>query len=231
MAIVTDAAPERRVSILQSTSTGLDSSDVGPSSAPSVDTALCAPRTAMATTYNPLDGIQGLTQLQVKALMLQMSFSLTNGSFAVIDAYNRLGKYLLNSEKLVKKFYLKEDYFDTYGSQGTNAAIHLPAAWTGRDSIANLTDFFAATEVQENIMYQLLAEYYDELLRNTGIKSGDQPSTIMGMLFVTHMSSSTAAQQWRATGLGSDISGSKLGSYYSLGRYAGIVLSSPTGII
>ncbi len=231
MASVTDENPTRRISSLQANNTGSDSTDPGPSGATTTDTTLCAPRTDMVTAYNPLDGIQGLTQLQVKALMLQIGYSLTGSNYSAIDSYNRIGKYLLNSQLLVGKQYIKEDYFETYGNQGQNAALHLPMAWTGRNSIAGLVDFFAASEVQESIMYQLLSEYYDEMTRNNGIKTGDLPGTIMGMLFVAHMSSASDAQQWRAKGTGVDIGGSKLGTYYSLGRYAGTVLSAPTGII
>jgi len=231
MASVTDATPVRRVSVLQSDNKGLDSTDSGPSSSTTVDTTLCAPRTDMVTAFNPLDGIQGLTQLQVKALMLQIGYSLTTANYNAIDSYNRIGKYLLNSASLVNKLYIKEDYFETYGNQGQNAALHLPMAWTGKNSIASLTDFFAATQIQESIMYQLLAEYYDDLVRNNGVKSNDLPGTVMGMLFVAHMSSTSEAQQWRAKGTGVDVSGAKLGTYYGLGRYAGTVLSSPTGIL
>jgi len=230
MALVTDAEPVRRTSTLSASSAGEDSTDTGPSSTPSTNTQLCAPRTDMVLGYNPLDGIQGLTQLQVKSLMLQMSFALTSYNYNAIDSYNRIGKYLLNSALLVNKFYLKEDYYEAYGSQGQSAAIHQGNAWTGKDSIYNLQDFFSAVDAQETVMFQLLNEYYDELLRIGGLKAQDKPGTIMGMLFVTHMSDAKTAQNWRVTGIGNDIGGTKLGTYYGLGRYAGLVLSSPTGI-
>lgn len=231
MASVTDAIPERRISNLQANSVGTDSADPGPSSAVSVDTSRCAPRTSMVTAYNPLDGIQGLTQLQVKALMLQIGFALTGGNYTSIDSYNQLGKYLINSFHLVTKFYLKEDYFETYGNQGTNAAIHQNISWSGKNSIYSLADYFTAVDTQESVMYQLLADYYEELTKLGAIKSGDKPATIMGMLFVAHMSSPVIAAQWRSTGIGNSIDGTKLGTYYGLGRYAGVVLSTPTGIV
>jgi hypothetical protein len=87
-----------------------------------------------------------------------------------------------------------------------------------------------AEQLQESIMYTQLTENYNVLLRNTGVKTGDTPGTIMGMLFVAHVLGPAKAKQWRETGVGQAEDGTSAGDYYSLGKYAGDVLASPTGI-
>lgn len=231
MASVTDAQPERRTSSLVSNSLGADSSDPGPRAASSPDVEKCAAKTAMVSGANPPSGLLGLTQLQIKALQVQIAFALTNNIYTAVDPYNRVGKYLLPSTVLVENNYIKDDYFRIYGSTGQAAAIQIPAAWTGKNSMSNLTDFLAAEELQETLMFDHLNDLYTELLRNNGIKAGDKPATIMGMLFVAHVSTSADARRWRDSAVGNDIGGYPLGEFYSLGRYAATVLAAPTGII
>lgn len=231
MASVTDAAPVRRTSTLIADSKGADSTDIGPSGAVATDLSRCAARTDMARAGNPPGSLPALTELQVKAILVQMAFALTGNTYSAIDAYNRLGKYLIDPQLLVDKNYIKEDYYKTYGNKGQSAAIHKSASWTGKDSISTLQDFLQAQDVQEDLVYQSLSVNYDDMLRTGAIKTNDKPGTIMGMLFVAHMSSTAQAKQWRTTGLGQDPAGNKLSDYYALGRYAGSVLSSPTGIV
>lgn len=231
MASVTDAAPVRRTSNLSSSSLGADSNDPGPRGAASPDADKCASKTFMVSASNPSSGLFNLTQQQVKALQVQMSYALANFNPNAVDPYNRVGKYLLPGTALVEAGYIKEDYFEIYGSTGEAAAVQIPAAWTGKDSMNNLTDFLAATELQESLMFTQLNELYTDLLRNNGIRNTDKPATIMGMLFVAHVSTVTDAKRWRETGIGKDVSGYDLGDFYSLGRYAATVLSAPTGLI
>jgi len=231
MASITDQTPVRRITALSSASLGADSTDPGPSSAQNPDIDLCAQKTAMVTENNPPSGLLGLTQLQVKALLLQISFALTNGGYSFVDTYNRVGKYLLPSRILASNGYLKQDYFELYGDEGTSAAVQIPAAWSGKDNISNLTDFLAARDLQENLMFFNISELYADLVRNNSIRSGDKPATIMGMLFVAHVSNAEQARVWRTTGVGKSREDVPLGDYYSLGKYAATVLAAPTGII
>jgi hypothetical protein len=52
----------------------------------------------------------------------------------------------------------------------------------------------------------------------------------MGMLFVAHVLGPAAAKTWRDSGIGQAEDGTPAGDFYSLGKYAGDVLASPTGI-
>jgi hypothetical protein len=231
MASVTDSTPVRRTSNLNSSSLGTDSTDPGPRGAASPDVDKCASKTLMVSSSNPSGGLFNLTQQQVKALQVQIGYALSNFNPSAVDPYNRVGKYLLPGQMLVEAGYIKEDYYALYGSTGESAAVQIPAAWTGNNSINNLTDFLNALELQENLIFVQLNELYTDLLRNNGIKSGDKPATIMGMLFVAHVSSANDAKRWRDTGIGKDVSGYDLGDFYSLGKYAATVLAAPTGII
>ncbi len=226
-----DTAPVRKTSESSASSTGIDSTDPGPKSAETPSPELCAQKTSMVAGANPLGPVGTLTTLQVKALQVQIAFSMTNNLYTAVDSYNRVGKYQFQTRSLVNYGYIKEDYYKLFGQTGESAAVQIAAAWSGKDNISSLTDFLAAEDLQESMMFKITEENYSSLVRNSGIRTGDKPGTVMGMLFVAHVSDAAAAKTWRDTGTGNDISGEPLGLYYSLGRYAGVVLSAPTGII
>ena len=204
--------------------------DPGPKSATSPAPDLCAKKTDVVTGKIAPGGIIGLTGGQVKALLVQMALSLSNNSYTAVDPTNRVGKYQFSTDVLVSRGYIKEDWYLEHGQSGAKGTVHQLSAWTKKDGISKLTEFLSADQLQESIMYTLLTDYYNALLRNLGIKTGDTPGTIMGMLFVAHMVGTNTAKKWRETGVGQTSSGTNLGDYYSLGKYAGDVLSSPTGI-
>jgi hypothetical protein len=230
MASINDQTPPKRTSSLSAESTGTGSTDPGPKSATTPAIDRCAKKTDLVTAKNPPGGLIGLTAMQVKALQVQIALALTNNLYTAVDPENNVGKYLFSTDTLVTRGYIKEDWYKEFGQSGEGGTVHLLGAWSKKDGISSLTDFLAAEQLQEGVMYQQLTENYNALLRNTGIKSGDTPGTIMGMLFVAHMAGATAAKSWRDTGIGQTSDGTSLGDYYSLGKYAGDVLASPTGI-
>lgn len=230
MATINDQRPPKRTTILSAESSGTGSTDPGPKNATTPNVDRCAKKTDLVTAKNPPGGLVGLTATQVKALEVQIALALTNNLYTAVDPNNNIGKYLFNTDILVTRGYIKEDWYKEFGQTGEGGVVHLLGAWTKKDGMSSLSDFLAADQLQESIMYQQLTENYNSLLRNAGIKSGDTPGTIMGMLFVAHVAGATAAKTWRDTGTGSSADGTLLGDYYSLGKYAGDVLASPTGI-
>lgn len=230
MASINDLTPPRKTTTLSAESSGVGTTDPGPRNAPAPIIENCAKKTDLVPAPNPPGGILGLTAMQVKALQVQMALTLSYGQYSSVDPYNNVGKYLFSTAALVAQGYIKEDWYREFGQQGEGAAVQLLGAWTKKDGMSGITDFLAAQQLQESIMYVLLTDYYSALLRNNGIKSGDTPGVIMGMLFVAHVLGTSAAKTWRDTGIGSAADGTQAGMYYSYGKYAGDVLASPTGI-
>jgi hypothetical protein len=230
MASINDLTPPRKTTTLSAESKGVGSTDPGPRIAPPPIVENCAKKTDLVTAKNPPGGILGLTAMQVKALHVQIALILSYGQYSAVDPYNKIGKYLFDTSVLVAQGYIKEDWYREFGQEGTGAAVQLLGSWTKKDGITGITDFLAAEQLQESIMYSLTTENYSALLRNNGIKSGDTPGVIMGMLFVAHVLGVSAAKTWRETGVGNDRDGTEAGLYYSYGKYAGDVIASPTGI-
>jgi hypothetical protein len=230
MASIAELTPPRRTSILSAESPGVGSTDPGPKNSGSPTADRCAKKTDMVTGKNPPGGILGLTAGQIKALQVQIALTMSNNLYSAVDPYNLVGKYQFRTDVLVNRGYIKEDWYKKFGQTGVSGTVQLPGAWTKKDGISNLTEFLLGEQLQESIMYSQLTENYNILLRNIGIKTGDTPGTIMGMLFVAHVLGPATARTWRDSGVGQTDDGTPAGDFYSLGKYAGDVLASPTGI-
>ena len=231
MANITDTAPVKRTTVATADGRGAATiADPGPATALSPEPDTLASKASLVSAPNPPGGIQILTMLQVKALMTQIAFSSSNGMYSAVDPYNNVGKYLFNTEFLVNSGYVKSDYYERFGQTGSSGTVQITGAWTGKNSISSLGEFLIAEDTQESLMYQFLAENYTGLLRNGGIKTTDGPSVVMGMLFVAHKIGTKNAKIWRETAAGTTEDNTPVGVFYSQGRYAGEVLSVPTGV-
>lgn len=196
----------------------------------------CAPKSLMnnAVAVMPPKGIASLTKSQVKALLLQIAYSESRIDYAAVGVGNQLGKYQFDTDTLVEYKYIKPDFFrkytqfDTPGSLGT---IKIEQAWTNREGINSARDFLTAYGVQEKIMFQRLTALHTQMQNNQAILAQDSVSTKLGMLYVAHRVGLAAAKRWRDTGLTeSSSTGEPAGVYFSLGRYAGEVLSAATKV-
>ena len=183
------------------------------------------------TTPEPPAGINRLSRLQVKAVMLMLAQAESAQSYSLITASNYIGKYQLSALTLSELGYIKVEYVILYGS----AAVKRDSAWIGKDGVRNLETWFLSLGVQESVMYELLQRNYTIMLNNGSIKDDDNLCTIAGMLCVAHIlgpGSGTelepGAKRWRNTGGGKDINGNNAATYFLLGRYAVDVLAAPT---
>lgn len=196
----------------------------------------CAPKTLMnnAVAVMPPKGIGSLTKSQIKALMLQMAYSESRIDYAAVGIGNQLGKYQFDTETLVEYKYIKPDFFGKYtqfDTPGSLGAIKIDQSWTNRDGINSVRDFLAAYGVQEKIMFQQLGALHTRLQNNQAILAQDNVSTRLGMLYVAHRIGLAAAKRWRDTGVTEfSTNGESPGVYFSLGRYAGEVLSAATKV-
>lgn len=177
-----------------------------------------------ADAPNISEGIGPLTPEQTKALVQQTGWSESGCKYGVTNQLNYCGKYQFGAAALAELGYIKLDAYRLYGG---NKAINYPSSWTGKDGINNKEDFLNNGPVQEKIMIGLLKMNYNRLVRNGGIKEGDDQCTIAGMLSVAHLLGATGAKNWRLTASGADANGTTGSKYFNRGRYAVDVLAAP----
>jgi hypothetical protein len=180
---------------------------------------------------NPPGGIGRLTTLHIKAVMTMIGQTVSGFSYDLIGPADFVGKYQLEAETLKTLGYLKPEFVTKFG----RAAVKKDAAWTGKDGIFSLRNWFGSAGVQEKVMYDLLQSNYEIMSRNNAIKSDDNLCTIAGMLCVAHIlgpgdgtEKNPGAKRWRASGGGRDTNGFFGTNFFSLGRYAVDVLAART---
>lgn len=173
---------------------------------------------------NPQGGIGPLSQFQVKCVLTQLAWNESHFNYSIVEVArgNFLGKYQIGAAALTDLGYIKKDYYKQYGSQ----AVNYDNSWLGKDGINTKQDFLNAHGVQETAMFNLVTSNYNTLVRNNGIKSGDDLCTVGGMLCVAHLLGAGGANTWRKTAGGSDANGTTGTTYFNMGRYAIDVLST-----
>ena len=169
---------------------------------------------------SPPGGIGPLSQFQVKCLMAQLAYSESNFSYDLVDSTSTyIGRYQLGAYALQDVKYIKPEYVAKYNT----SAIRYPDAWYGTDSITSSDAFLAAKGTQEKIMYTLLKQNYEALIKKSNDKYGIDPNddlcTVAGMLAVSLLLGPGGARTWRLTG-GGDVRATSAAAYYNRGRYA-----------
>jgi len=175
---------------------------------------------------NPSGAIGPLTQFQVKCLMAQLAYAESNFNYAQVDSTNTyLGRYQIGAYAFQDIKYVKPEYVTKY----TTEAVRYPDAWYGTDNIKSAEDFLAAKGVQEKVMFTLLKQNYDALIKKSNEKYGIDPlddlCTVAGMLAVSLLLGPGGARTWRLTG-GGDNRAVSAAAYYNRGRYAIDVLAN-----
>lgn len=173
----------------------------------------------------PTEGVGTLDQFQTQCLMAQIAFSESAWNYRAKNSLNYVGRYQTGAAVLVDQGYIKSDYFKQY----RNGAVNNEGAWTGKDGITSLDDYFNNKAVQEAVMLRLLKSNYQTLLRIGGIKGEDDPCTVAGMLQVAHLLGAGGAKTWRKDGGGADANGTTGAVYFNKARYAIDVLASRGG--
>lgn len=180
----------------------------------------------------PSSGVGPLSADEVKALKTQIGYSESGFKYDIAGGAggNYLGKYQFGAGALADQKYIKDDAYRLYG----NAAVNYPSSWTGKDGINSKEAFLSNGSVQEKAMEVNLQTNYNRLLRNGGISASDDPSTVAGMLSVSHLigaggydkkGNPVGAFGWRTTGFGQDAFGTTGEKYFNLGRYSQNVLA------
>jgi len=165
-----------------------------------------------------LGTIGNLDENQVKAYMAQIGKSESGGDYSAENELGYVGKYQMGYQALVDQGYVKS-------TVTSNAQLDNPNSWTGKDGIANKTNFLSNPSVQEQAMHNYTKSNYTSMLANGSITSDMPPEDVGGMLATSHLLGATGAKNWRQTGTGKDANGTTGIDYFQKGKYAVAVMA------
>lgn len=225
--IIDGPVPEKEVPKVECSGTPAGPLDPGPRDAANQGVTNPCNRSYMNRSDAPIvtEGLGPLTAEQFKGLIQQTGWSESNCRYPVVNQFNFIGKYQFGAAVLAELGYIKMDAYRLYGG---NKAVTYPSSWTGKDGVNSQEDFLNNGPVQEKAIIALFKMNYSRLLKNGGIKSGDDQCTIAGMLSVAHLLGASGAKSWRMSASGADANGTTGSKYFNRGRYAVDVLAAPT---
>lgn len=184
--------------------------------------------------------IKVLTSTQLRNLLAQIAYNLSQWNYNLVGASNQLGRYQFSSQILEAYGLLAPGSNAAYG---TNAVTYrhcwqpvyinngLNAYQNYFYNITSLTGFLASTVAQEHLAYQRLVDIYLTGLDIGAIRDTDSAETVAGMIHVGWTLSvgsaptiadpqGTGSWAWRYNNIGAGANS------YNSGRYAIAVLSS-----
>ncbi|CAB4130358.1 hypothetical protein UFOVP116_408 [uncultured Caudovirales phage] len=171
----------------------------------------------------PTAGIGPLTGEEVKVLFADTAASESSGNYSAENTKGYSGKYQFGVQALETLGYVKPG---TWASRKDNKALRDASVWTGKDGINSQQDWFSSGGVQEQAMFDLTQRNYKTLINNGGIKNGDGPATVAGVLKTAHLLGAGGAAKWRNGGGGSDAYGTTGDEYFSQASSAVNTLAS-----
>lgn len=161
-----------------------------------------------------------LNELEVKAVMVQASKTLSDGNFAKVFSNGALGAYGLQAKNLVESGLISRAAIDQY-IKNPNSAMQDIAAWTGKYGIQSAAEFVSNKTVQDTVMIDNLLNNYKQGISTGCIKTTDTKQTVGGMLNLIHTTQVEAAKAWRQTGNRLvDFAGNSAEKMFQLGSYA-----------
>jgi hypothetical protein len=161
--------------------------------------------------------VGNLSKDQMSTLLTQIAFSESSCDYSK-TAGNYLGRYMFGREALQQAGYIKK-------SVQSNAEVHNPNSWTGKDSIDSQDAWLAAHQIQDNAMIYLLQQNYTQMCKSGAITADMPPEDVGGMLMVAHLLGADGANSWRMGKGGSDANGTTGETYFNRGKYAVSVLA------
>ena len=161
--------------------------------------------------------VGNLSKDQMSTLLTQIAFSESSCDYSK-TAGNYLGRYMFGREALQQVGYIKR-------SVQSNAEVHNPNSWTGKDSIDSQDAWLAAHRIQDNAMIYLLQQNYTQMCKSGAITADMPPEDVGGMLMVAHLLGAGGANSWRMGKGGHDANGTTGETYFNRGKYAVAVLA------
>ena len=163
----------------------------------------------------------GLTEAQVKALMVQMGYAETFLNYSINDTlHDLLGNYGTSLDLLKAYGYI------------SSTATATATGWSGKDGIKNRADWLANPGVQDKVMLTILQDIYAALVAQQVLAAGDDICGVAGMIAVAYSfrgrgidAAIASAKEWKQFGTLTNSLGIDGTVPYNQGRYAIDVLS------
>ena len=169
----------------------------------------------LTTQPTPATGIGILSRDQVKVLFAGVAQSESGGSYTVVNSIGYSGKYQFGVAALEDLGYIKKG---TWAAYGKNSIMSNNSVWTGKNGINSRDDFLNSKNIQEDVMFQNSERNYNTLVRIGGIRAGDTPDVVAGMLKTAHLLGAGGARNWRQGKGGSDAYGTTGDQYFAQGQ-------------
>lgn len=168
----------------------------------------------LATQPQPTGPIGILTAEEVRVLFANIAKSESNGNYRAVNTIGYSGKYQFGMAALEDAGYVKPGSWATYKR---NIRLDKPEVWVGRDGINSQQDWLNSPAIQEKVMYNNTLRNYKTLVRIGGIRKGDTPAQVAGVLKVAHLLGAGGAKNWRNGKGGADAYGTTGEKYYDQG--------------
>ncbi|CAB5214331.1 hypothetical protein UFOVP190_59 [uncultured Caudovirales phage] len=180
-----------------------------------------------------------LSNIQVQALLGQIAYDLSEWDYNKIGSNNQLGRYQISAATLEKYGLLALHSTEFYGTDAVNyknswRPVYLQSTVNSYSNyfynIDSQNAFLTNIAAQEHLAYQLLVDYYKELLQVSAISLEDPIDIITGMMYVawtlgagqqptSRYPDGTGAYAWRYSNQGAGAAS------FNAGRYAVQVLA------
>lgn len=163
----------------------------------------------------------GLTESQVKALMVQLGYAETFLNYSLVDSLHDLAGNYGTSLDLLKAYgYVSSTATDT------------TLGWTGKDGIKSRADWLTNPGVQDKAMLVIVQDIYAALVAQQVLTASDDICSVAGMIAVAYSfkgqgidSAVASAKEWKQFGTLANGLGVAGTVPYNQGRYAIDVLS------
>ena len=160
--------------------------------------------------------IDGFNRAQTAAYLGAVGFRESNNRYGIVNSIGYSGKYQFGTPAMKESGHLKMD------APNSNNAMLDNSNWTGLNGCNSRDDWLANVgNCQEYAMITYTNKNRRYLLNNGGIRQGDTPEQIGGMLMGAHLLGASAIKNWRnGAQVAADGYGTTGAEYYGLGSTA-----------
>lgn len=176
--------------------------------------------------------IEGLTRQQTVQWANTLGFRESTNRYGLVNEFGFAGKYQFGAAALEDIGYIRSG-----GSANGNSGMNSSQNWTGKNGVNSLQDWLTNTQAQESAVIELANRNLRTLRRTGGIRDGDSPDIIGGMLMGAHLLGAGGATRGRndneqgIQGRGTDAYGTTFEEYYALGSQSVAGDSGTTALV
>jgi len=197
----------------------------GPSRAMSAAVKRPAPTSSFINQTDTGRSLGNLNKDQYRAYLAQLGYTESGGNYIPTNSnssvpgtnqFGYVGKYQLGAAALADLGLVKS------GTVQNVDAINNPNNWIGgTGKPANLQEFLANPDYQEQAMYNYTKDNYSALQKYGLITAETSAEETAGLLSAAHIGGAGGTNKWFKGGLdASDANGTSISQYYNQGRYS-----------